>query len=200
LDGVATYVEGEATMHHPIKRELPLPSDSVYMKSAFYEQLVEHVFVSEVLQETWYYFGETVEVLRSEVDASGYDLVFECNDVMRHVQLKTSKEDAKTSSQKVNVALATKPGGCVVWLVRHEDDVTCRMRLSYLVFAGEAGQPLPTLGDFKVARHSKANADGVKSQRPSIRVVPKSRFMHVATTRELVARLFGFPHDVSEVK
>jgi hypothetical protein len=28
---------------------------------------------SEVLQDAWFRFGETVEVLRSEVDASGYD-------------------------------------------------------------------------------------------------------------------------------
>ena len=42
-------------------------------KSSFYEQLVEHVFVSEVLQEAWYAHGQIVEVLRSEIDASGYD-------------------------------------------------------------------------------------------------------------------------------
>ena len=43
-------------------------TDDVYLKSMFYEQLVEHVFVSEVLQEVWYYFGATVEVrtLREE--------------------------------------------------------------------------------------------------------------------------------------
>ena len=52
-------------------------SDDAYLKSLFYEQLVEHVFVSEIHQEAWYYFGETVEVLRSEVDSSGYDVVFE---------------------------------------------------------------------------------------------------------------------------
>lgn len=83
----------------------PVPdSKDAYRKSMFYEQLVEHAFVSEVLQEAWYFFGETVEVLRSLVDASGYDLVLECNGAMRHVQLKTSTPDAKTQVQKVNVA------------------------------------------------------------------------------------------------
>ena len=37
--------------------------DSTMHKSSFYEQLVEHVFISEVLQEVWYRFGLTVEVL-----------------------------------------------------------------------------------------------------------------------------------------
>lgn len=173
-------------------------SDDAYLKSMFYEQLVEHVFVSEVLQEVWYYFGETVEVLRSEVDSSGYDVVFECNGILRHVQLKTSKPDAKTSGQKVNVALASKPGGCIVWLVRHEDRQTCRMRLSYLFFGGEPGQPLPSLEGFKVAKHTKANSDGVKTERIAVRIVPKSRFVPISSTRELVGRLFGLQERASE--
>jgi len=166
-------------------------ADDVYLKSQFYEQLVEHVFVSEVLQEAWYYFGTTVEVLRSEVDSSGYDVVFECNGVLRHVQLKTSKPDAKASGQKVNVALAGKPSGCIVWIVRHEDVQTCRMRLSYRFFGGDPGQPLLSLDGFKVATHTKGNAQGVKKERPAIRVVPKSRFTEIETTRELVRKLFG---------
>ena len=88
-------------------------SDDMYLKSSFYEQLVEHVFLSEVLQEVWYRFGKTVEVLRSEVDASGYDVMFDCNGILRHVQLKTSKIDGKTARQKVNLALAEKPSGSV---------------------------------------------------------------------------------------
>src|ERR1041385_8618602 len=47
-------------------------SEADYQKSSFFEKLMEHVFISEVLQETWYGFGKVVEVLRSEVDASGF--------------------------------------------------------------------------------------------------------------------------------
>src|SRR5262249_25376016 len=137
------------------------------------------------------YFGATVEVLRSEVDASGYDVVFECNGRLRHVQLKTSKPDAKASGQKVNVALAAKPSGCIVWIVRHEDRQAGRMRVASLFFGGEAGQPLPSLDGFKVAKHTKGNSEGVKKERLAIRVVPKSRFTVVGTTRELVRKLFG---------
>ena len=173
-------------------------SDDAYLKSMFYEQLVEHVFVSEVLQEVWYYFGKTVEVLRSEVDSSGYDVVFECNGILRHVQLKTSKADAKASGQKVNVALANKPGGCIVWLVRHEDRETCRVRLSYLFFGGKAGQRLPSLEGFKVAKHTKANAEGVKAERTAVRIVPKSRFVPISSTRELVECLFDLRERASE--
>jgi hypothetical protein len=157
----------------------------------FYEQLVEHVFISEVLQEVWYAFGKSAEVLRSEIDDSGYDVVFDCNGIMRHVQLKTSRADAKTAVQKVNIALANKPSGCLVWIMRHEDHDVFRMRLGYLFFGGDAGQPLPSLDEFKVAKHTKGNAQGVKIERSAIRVVPKGQFRFVPMTRELVARLFG---------
>jgi len=171
--------------------ELATSADDAYMKSTFYEQLVEHVFISEVLQEAWYYYGKTVEVLRSEVDASGYDVVLECNEVLRHVQLKTSRCESKTARQKVNIALAAKPGGCIVWIVRSEDHESCRASLSYLFFGGASRMPLPSLEGFKVATHTKGNAEGVKKERAAIRVIPKAKFTSIATTRELVAVLFG---------
>jgi len=152
---------------------LSIIADDASLKSTFYEQLVEHVFVSEVLQEAWYFYGKTVEVLRSEVDASGYDVVFDCNGVLRHVQLKTSRYDSKTARQKVNIALASKPSGCVVWIMRQEDMNQCRASLRYLFFGGESGHPLPSLDGFKVATHTKGNAEGVKKERAAIRVIPK---------------------------
>ena len=166
------------------------PEDA-YLKSVFYEQLVEHVFIAEVLQEAWYTFGMTAEVLRSEIDAFGYDLVFECNGKVRHVQLKASKHDAKASGQKVNVALAKKPSGCVVWVFRHEEEDTNRMQLAFRFFGGKAGKPLPSLAGFKVARHTKGNADGEKLERKAIRVVPKREFKKVENIRALVTILFG---------
>jgi hypothetical protein len=160
-------------------------SDDAFLRSSFIESLVEHVFISEVLQEVWYTHRKTIEVLRSEVDSSGYDIVFECNDVLRHVQLKTSKEDAKTARQKVSLALGGKPSGCVVWIIRHEDDASKRMKLTYLFFGNEPGSKLSSLDDFPVAKHSKGNAQGVKLDRPGLRVVPKRVFEKIDTTKEL---------------
>lgn len=170
------------------------------LRSRYYEQLVEHVFISEVLQEAWFGFGETVEVLRSEVDSSGYDLVFECNGVLRHVQLKTSKSDAKTRTQKVNVALAQKPSGCVVWIVRNEDPTTGRVRLNYLFFGDDAGTPLPPIDRFRVGKHTKGDSTGVKKDRTAIRLVPRSRFERIDTTRELVERLFGLSERANPLR
>lgn len=175
----------------------PVNANDAYLKSAFYEKLVEHVFVSEVLQEAWYHFGKTAEVLRSEVDASGYDVVIECNNVLRHIQLKTSKRNAKAAVQKVNVALADKPGGCVVWLIR--DDDAGRIRLTYRFFGERAGEQLSKLKKFKRAKHTKANALGIKTERPAIRVIPKAEFESIASTTELVMRLFDLRKPTASV-
>lgn len=174
-----------------MKSESFPPSEDASRKSGFFEQLVEHAFISEILQEVYFGSGRVVEVLRSEVDAYGYDLVLECNGVTRHVQLKTSKSEGRTAVQKVHAALAEKPSGCVVWVIRHEDSETRRMRMSYRFFGGPPGMPLPSLTTFKVAKHNKGNSAGEKKERPAIRVVPKSRFRAIATTEELVDVLFG---------
>jgi hypothetical protein len=43
--------------------------------------------------------SNTVEKLRSEVDAAGYDLILESGGVIRHVQLKAIRRGARTSKQ-----------------------------------------------------------------------------------------------------
>jgi hypothetical protein len=166
-----------------------------FLKSNFFEQLVEHVFISELLQEAWFRYNKIVEVSRSEVDTSGYDLLLECNNVIRHVELKTSIAGARRNSQKINKALGEKPSGCVVWIIREEDEDTCRVKLKYLFFGNPPGEPLSPLETFKVAKHTKGNAHGVKKERPAIRQIPKSKFIEVSGIKELLEKLFGLPEE-----
>jgi hypothetical protein len=166
-----------------------------YVKSNFYEQLVEHVFISEVLQEAWFKFNQCIEVLHSEIDSSGYDLVLECNGIIRHIQLKTSIEGAKRSTVNINVALAEKPSGCVVWTTRHIDKEKNRISLEYLFFGGNPGEVLPGIDNLRITKHTKGNSLGIKKERPSIREIPKSRFMKIKDTSELLSRLFNLTHS-----
>ena len=161
---------------------------SDYLESSFREKLLEHVFVSELLQEAWLGRGQTMEVLRSEVDSAGYDLVLDCGGITRYVQLKGSKVKATTSRQTVNVKLADKPGGCIVWLRYEEKPEVHRMELQYLFFGGAPEQPrLPSLSEFKIGRHTRGN----KAERPSTRVIPKSQFEPISSIGDLMNRLFG---------
>ncbi|SHK52435.1 hypothetical protein [Hymenobacter psychrotolerans] len=177
------------------------------LQSTFHEQVVEHLFIAELLQEAWLRFNRVVEVMRSEVDAYGYDLVLECQGIVRHVQLKTSRQDAATSRQKVGVALCTKPSGCVVWIKRKEDKSdTKRFKLSYLFFGNSPGQPLQSLLEieadgkpkFPEATHTKPSKDGNYNVRKAMRLVRKQHFVPKVsqgkegmTMTDLFTYLFG---------
>jgi hypothetical protein len=43
--------------------------------SSYREQLVEYLFLSELLQDAWLRRNQRIDVLRSDVDGAGYDLV-----------------------------------------------------------------------------------------------------------------------------
>ena len=152
---------------------------------------MNNAFISELLQEAWFRYGKTVEVLRSEIDTSGYDLLLECNGVIRHVELKTSGTEARRSFQNINMALAQKPSGCVIWIVREENEKENKVNLKYLFFGNAPGEPLPSLETFKIAKHTKGNAKGFKKERPLIRQVPKSKFIELSGINELLGKLFG---------
>ncbi len=124
------------------------------------------------------------------MDNRGYDLIAETGNVVRHIQLKASHRGSKTLRQKVHTALANKPSGCVLWVYFDESDLSLG---PFLLFASPAGEPLPSLDGMKVARHTKANAEGYKAERPDIRVVPKNRFKVVERVEGLYTALFTRP-------
>ncbi|EEY50057.1 hypothetical protein VIH_003068 [Vibrio cholerae CT 5369-93] len=107
--------------------------------------------------------------------------------VIRHVQLKTSHIGSNTARQKIHVALANKLSGCIVWVYFNE----ATMDLGpFLYFGDKPNKKLPDISDFPVAKHTKGNADGIKNERPSIKVVSKSKFTVLNTIEELYETLF----------
>ena len=156
--------------------------------SSHREKLLEHLFIGEVLRYLWCQGVTTAEFLRPEVDSGGYDIVIACNSIIRHIQLKSSYRGAKTARQNVNLRLAEKPSGCVVWMMF---DKTTLAVGPFLWFGGLPGQPLPDIHNFQVAKHAKGNAQGVKAEKPNIRVLNRGVFDHIESIPELVERLFG---------
>ena len=128
------------------------------------------------------------EVLQPQVDDSGYDLVIEANGVVRHIQLKSSFEAAATTGVKASLKLSLKPSACVIWI--RFDPKTIQLG-PFLWFGGEPGMPIPDISAFRIARHTRANAEGVKQERPGQRQIPRSRFESIASYDELVLKLFG---------
>lgn len=155
--------------------------------SSFREKLIEHVFVGELLKIAWKRGACDLEVAKPEVDNSGYDVILESNRIVRHVQLKASYIGGKTSRQKVHVKLGNKPSGCVVWIYFDEESLELG---PFYFFGGKAGEPLPSLDEVKVAKHTKGDSDGHKAERPNIRVLNKGQFLHFDTIADVYLALF----------
>lgn len=161
--------------------------DQHFLSSSFREKLIEHLFVAELLKLSWFHGECSLEVAKPEVDNRGYDLIAERAGIVRHIQLKTSHTGARASSQKVHIALAKKPSGCVIWIKFDEQSLGLG---PFLCFGGQAGQPLPDIEGLKPGKHTKANMLGIKGERKDIRVVPRSRFQSKETAAELFDWLF----------
>lgn len=157
--------------------------DRHFTHSTLRERIVEHVFVGDVLRTLWRRGIANVEILRSEFDAHGYDVVMNRGSVVRHIQFKTQKD----GDVKVSLALAEKPSGCVIW-IGIDEHLNLR---HFRWFGGLPGQPLPEINDFKVARRETRNKAGQRPDRPNHRMVPKHAFEVVNTIDEVVVRLFG---------
>lgn len=100
------------------------------------------------------------------------------------------RSPAGPTSHCVNayLALAAEPSGYVLCL--GFDEATLALG-PFLWFGGRPGEPLPAMSGFRTTRHTKANAQGVKAERPNIRVVPKTNFEALGSVGEVAERLFG---------
>ena len=150
------------------------------------EKVLEYRFLADVTAEL-YRRGVVFDVLRSDVDALGHDLVIEANGIIRHIQLKTTYCGGKSARVTSNIRLATRPSGCLIWMIYdpHTLDIT-----AFRWFGGVPGAALPDLGT-RVAKHSRGNAGGTKNERPAHRVLPRRAFVPVGNIAALVDQLFG---------
>ena len=162
------------------------PAEKHSLRSSESEEYVEYIFLAAICSHGWAE-DRFVEVSRSKTDAFGYDLVLTSGTVTRHVQLKASRESGATRLQKINVALGSKPSGCVVWL--KVDDTSLNPSV-FAWFGDVPGKPLPDLGT-RVAKHSKGNSTGEKNYRPGIREVGWGKFTYFGSIAELFVAMFG---------
>jgi len=169
----------------PDRAQSPDPGHS--KDSSLREKILEHVLMGELLRVLWKTGRREIEVLRAEVDRGGYDLVLEANGVVRYIQLKSSYLGATTAEVDINMRLARKPGGCVLWL--QFDPQTLELG-PFLWYGGRPGEKLPLLGD-RVSCHSKGDSLGKKSPRPNLRVLTKGKFTVLRSIEDVVQSLFG---------
>lgn len=166
---------------------LAVNSEQHYVHSVLRERIVEHAFIGDALRRLWQRGVTEVEVLRSEFDAGGYDLVMSYRHIVRHIQFKVMVAGGKRAAVTASLRLMDKPSGCILWIV-----VTDALDFqSFLWFGSPPGEPLPDLRALKTATHTKANAAGVKLERPNQRDVPRSAFIPLASLDAVLEQLFG---------
>jgi hypothetical protein len=154
--------------------------------SVLRERIVEHAFIAELLKRLWNRGVFDVEVLRSEFDREGHDLVLAHRGVTRHVQLKCGVRE-RPATLSLSVALAAKPSGCVVW-ISIERDLSFR---GLHWFGAAPGEPLPLSGDLRPSRRIARTGSGERPERQRHRDLPGSKLERLEGFDALIERLFG---------
>jgi hypothetical protein len=141
--------------HQYLDPPIPIaPNEAHSLHSTLRERVVEHVFVGEALRWLWRHRVYDVEVLRSEFDAHGYDLVMARGRIARHIQFKTGTKQ-KPLNVSVSRTLAEKPSGCVIWIC-----VTNGLDMGpFFWFAGEPGRPPPPIDAYATPLRPKHFSD-----------------------------------------
>jgi hypothetical protein len=174
-----------AQTEEPTQTQPPDPAH--YAESSARENLIEHVFLGELLRGLWRKNVRDLEVLRPEVDSGGYDLALEFRGLTRHMQLKSSFTGARRSEVTASIKLLDRPSACILWIFFDADTLSLG---PFLWFGAAAGERMPSLGK-KIARHTKPNAMLAKADRPSHRVVAKNRFEKLQKIDEVIQKLIG---------
>ena len=138
------------------------------------------------MRELWRRGVYEADVLRSDIDASGYDLFIDFGKLSRHIQLKAVAADGKARRWSVNAKLCDRPSGCVIVIVV---DRTTLSFESFLWFGNRLGERCDNLRVLKPAKHSKGNKDGVKLERADSFVLPIAELDRIKTIPDVVDKL-----------
>jgi hypothetical protein len=158
--------------------------DQHFESSSFRENIVEHQFIAAILQKLWVAGVVNVEILRSEFDSHGYDLVLSKGHVTRHIQLKSG-----LSIKKVGISknLESKPSGCVVFI-----QINDNLEMGpYYWFGAEPGHPLPALNSLARTKRTTPSSNGNKPLRSKHWDVTTSKFKKLSSLDALLEVLLG---------
>jgi hypothetical protein len=159
--------------------------------SLYFEKLIEHRFISDIMAYCWYKKNETLEIIHAEIDNNGYDLLLCYKNIDRYIQLKTSEEKSTTSQQNINLSIISKKNPCIVWIVRKFDLNKNDFVFKYLFWGSKIGEPLPNVEKLKTSKRTTANSKGVKKERENFRIITKKDFIEFSNIEKLFEQLFS---------
>lgn len=159
-------------------------SEAHFLHSSRREKILENIFIGEVLRELWRRKIYDAELLQSDIDAAGYDLVLSLDSGIRHIQLKAA---TKPKSWAVNGKIVDKPSGCVI-VILVADNLSIE---GFLWFGNELGKPCDNIRELTSAKHSKGDATGKKAERKDTYKMGVSKFTKLNSFEAVVNALKG---------
>lgn len=149
------------------------------------EKLLKIRFVSDLSRALWLTGCRDFDVLRSNVDDNGFDLMIEAKNVIRHIQFIFTANGDETLDAKVDYRLSTKASGCIIWVEYDPDTLNIT---TYGWYGTYQGLGLPRIW---VPERSSHNSDSIKPLTDNRRLLQKSKFTPVRSIHQLIGHLFG---------
>ena len=149
------------------------------------EKILENLFIGEVLRVLWTRGEYEVEILQSDIDAAGYDIVLSLPEGTRYIQLK-SMVNKRDVSITANGKISDKIGGCIVLMVINRE--TLKFEGFYWI-GGTLTEYCSNIRKSKTAKHTKGNSEGVKSERKDTYTLGKTKFTYFPSIEDIIDKL-----------
>ncbi len=139
-------------------------------KSIFFENIHTHRFLADILTDCALRDPPLfLDVLRSEVDDGGIDLVLSSGGQTRYIQPKARAETIAPNPYQISNRLLEVTGGAIVW-IRYSKETLAT--LDYFALVGGLAERLSDLASFEPATNKKGNP------RKSYSLVPMRKANH----------------------
>ena len=147
------------------------------------EMAILHEFIAKLIQCMWERNKALPEIVSSEIDNQGHDVVISCGNITRHIQLKASKHQGSRTDLDIDVGFCKESSGCLVRVFY--DPIKLEMQ-EFRFFGSEAGS-LPPSTD----AHPGAKSPLIKKPRKNVRNISRGRYKRVKSIDEVAILLFG---------
>jgi hypothetical protein len=107
----------------PSLLESPVTPDFIAQNSTFLENVLEHRFIFDVSKSLLFKQKDIVNIMRSEVDAFGFDFVLSAGGRTVYIQMKTRSNIPPSNGYAIADALWTLNNAYVVWMLYNSEDL-----------------------------------------------------------------------------
>lgn len=158
-------------------------------RSSYVENVLRHAMIGAIAGAQWARDPlSCLQILNSEVDDSGFDIVLALDARARYIQLKQTHAEKTPPHVSVCLSCSSMPGSCVILVAHNLHDLS----IAHFRFFGSTPDcPMPDISaGAKSVVPGRRNTEGERKQREGYRNVPLSRFCPRLNQSQLLDMLF----------